>query len=164
MRTASDHQANDVVGTLLVQTVFVIVDSLDLLLLVTRFAHEPAVCGRGQDAVRERIAEFEPGNDRERVSCILLAPKDRKRQLADEHMADFMDHRKNDIARNELDAVAPLLFGLALEARVVRGFSHGRIHACPEACLERWPGLCGDGQNSNTGSAGARPRLVDTPA
>ena len=153
---ATDHQADDVVGTLLVQTVLVIIDSRYVLLPVAMFAQEPAARGLGQHAVGERIAQFEPGEDRERVGRVFLVSENRKCQLADEHVADFMDHGENDIADDELDAVAPALFSQVLEAMVVREFALGRIQACPEACLESWPGLLRCGRRTGLRESDAR--------
>jgi hypothetical protein len=116
-RFATHHQAYDEVGSLQIQAVLVIKDGLDTGILVAPVAEEPARCGIRDHAIRESISHSEGEERRVGIGRILFSPQDRQPHDTDERVADLVGQHEQRGSGHELDVLAQLFRGYALETR-----------------------------------------------
>jgi hypothetical protein len=161
VRVGTDHQADDLIGALLVQAVLVVEGKPDPLFLIARVVEEPALRRLDQHVVRNLASHLEQGDDGVGIGRVLFPAEHRQTHFLDVHVAHFVEQREQHVAGHELDQVLALRWREILEPRVLVDLASGRFHPGLELLrsgLEPFLELCRGGRGSRLRSGRARAR------
>jgi len=100
-RVGSDHQAHNVIGALLIETVFIVENQPFSVASIASVAQEPALRRLDKHAMRHLRSCLEQSQDGEIVGRVLLAPQDRYTQFLHGGMAQLVEQHKEHVAHYE---------------------------------------------------------------